>query len=322
MNILITDTIAEEGITLLQNQNFNVDLKTDLTEEQLVKIIAGYDALIIRSKTKVSATIIQQATKLKVIGRAGSGVDNIDLKAATRKGIFVLNTPGANANSVAELTLGMMLALLRNIPKADASLKHNQWLKKQLKGQELSGQTIGIIGFGSIGKKVAELLSPFHVTILVFDPHVSQQHAKQYAINLVELETLLHEADIITIHVPLLASTKNLLSDHQFNLMKSTTLLINASRGGIVDEHALIKALATKKIAGAACDVFNKEPLEADYPLLQFDNVIVTPHIGAATVQAQQRASIEIAQAILDALTKHQYHSLVNQELIQSRKVQ
>ncbi|MEI6221733.1 MAG: hydroxyacid dehydrogenase [bacterium] len=315
MRVLISDKIADNGIKLLQEQGLEVVVNTELNEEQLAQEVANYDALIIRSKTKVTPKVLENPGKLKVIGRAGTGVDNIDLPTATAKGIFVLNTPTANSTTVAEFAIALTMSLLRQIPRADATMKAGQWLKKEFKGAELSGKTIGIIGFGNIGKRVALRLKAFETTILAYDPFLTPEEATKNQATAATLEEIYKQADIITIHVPLLPATKNMISDAQFDQFKKGALLINASRGGIVDEQAMIRALQSGKLAGAALDVFEKEPLPTDSPLLTMENVILAPHIGASTKEAQDRAGVEVAEVIAEAVLKSTYKNLVNKEL-------
>lgn len=301
--ILVSDQLANEGMEILRSvKEFQVDYKTDLTPEQLKVIIKDYDALIVRSSTKVTAEIIEAATKLKFIGRAGVGLDNVDLKAATQKGIVAINTPAGNTTSTAEHTMSMILALTRNIPQACASVKAGKWERSKFSGVELHGKTLGIVGFGRIGSTVARYSKAFGMSVIVFDPYISLEVAATLNVQVVDLPKLLKDSDYITIHIPKSDETKNLIGEAQFQLMKKTARLINCARGGIVDEAALAKVLVEKRIAGCALDVFEEEPLPASSPLLKLDNCIMTPHLGASTSEAQINVAIEIAETVRNAL--------------------
>jgi D-3-phosphoglycerate dehydrogenase len=303
MKILISDKLAEEGIEILKAvKEFDVSCQYGLKPEELKKIIGDFDALIIRSGTTVTADILESAKKLKVIGRAGVGLDNVDLKAATKQGVVAMNTPAGNTTSTAEHTMSMILALSRNIPQAYMSMKLGKWDRNKFNGVELHGKILGVIGLGRIGSTVARMAQGFGMTIKAFDPYLSREVAAQKGIDLVEPEDIYKTADYITIHIPMSEETKGMIADKQFALLKKSVRLINCARGGIIDEKALAKALEEKRIAGCALDVFEQEPLPADSPLLKFDNVIVTPHLGASTSEAQVNVAIEIAHAVKDAL--------------------
>jgi len=251
MNILISDKLASEGVEILKAvKEFKVDCKFGLKPEELKSIIKDYDALIVRSGTKVTADIIEAADNLKFIGRAGVGLDNVDLKAATKKGIVAMNTPAGNTTSTAEHTMSLILSLSRNVPQAYASLKSGKWERSKFSGVELRGKTLGIIGLGRIGSTVAKFAKSFGMDVIVFDPFLSMEIAVQKGVEMVEMQTLLKKADYITIHIPKSAETKNLLSDKEFALMKKNVRVINCARGGIIDEKALIKALEKGRIAG------------------------------------------------------------------------
>src|SRR3989338_5226790 len=303
MKILISDKLADEGIAILKEvKEFQVDCKYNLKPEELKRIIKDYDALIVRSGTTVTADILEAASRLKVIGRAGVGLDNVDLKAATKRGVVAMNTPGGNTTSTAEHTMSLILALSRNIPQACASLKSGKWERSKFSGVELYGKTLGIIGFGRIGSALARFAKSFGMPVIVYDPYISLEIASQKGVQMVDLEVLLKNSDYISMHIPKSAETKSLISDKEFGLMKKTVRLINCARGGIVDEKALVKALKEGKIAGCALDVFEQEPLPADSPLLKIDNCVMTPHLGASTSEAQINVAIEIAETIRDAL--------------------
>ena len=303
IKILISDKLAEEGVSILREvKDFKVDCKFGIKSDELKSIIKDYDALIVRSGTEVTADIIEAADNLKVIGRAGVGLDNVDLKAATRKGIVAMNTPGGNTTSTAEHTMSMILALSRNIPQADSSLKSGKWERSKFMGVELSGKTLGIIGLGRIGSTVARMAKSFGMKILAHDPFVSLELASKIEAELVELKDLYQRADYITIHIPKSSETKHLISEKEFSLMKKGVRVINCARGGIIDETALEKALKEGKVAGCALDVFEQEPPLSGHPLLKFDNCVYTPHLGASTSEAQVSVAIEIAESVRNAL--------------------
>lgn len=303
MKILISDKLANEGIEILKAvKDFQVDCKFGMSPEELKSAIKGYDALIVRSETKVTADVLEAAERLKFIGRAGVGLDNVDLRAATRKGVVAMNTPAGNTTSTAEHTMSMILALSRKIPQACASLKAGKWDRSKFSGVELYGKTLGIVGFGRIGSTVAKFAKAFGMGIIVYDPYLSMEIAEQKGVKMVDLQTLLKESDYVTIHIPKSVETKNLISEKELKLMKKTARLINCARGGIVDEAALVKALEEGRIAGCALDVFDQEPLPPDSPLLKLENCVLTPHLGASTSEAQVNVAIEIAETIRNAL--------------------
>lgn len=303
MKILVSDPLSEEGLKILNNvEEFEVDVKTELKPEELKEIIKDYDALIVRSATKVTKDIIAAADKLKVIGRAGVGLDNVDLEAATGKGIIVMNTPGGNTISTAEHTMSMILALSRNIPQANSSTKKGEWKRSKFMGVELYGKSLGIIGFGRIGTEVAKRALSFGMKVLAYDPFLSRDVAESIGVEIVELKELLETSDYITVHTPLTEETNHMLSEKEFALMKDGVRLLNCARGGIIDEAALVNAVRAGKAAGAAIDVFEKEPLPADSELLKLDNIITTPHLGASTEEAQVNVAIEVAEIVRDAL--------------------
>jgi len=303
IRILVSDPLSDEGIKILSEvKEFRVDIKTELAPEELKKIIKDYDCLVVRSSTKVNKDIIGAADKLKVIGRAGVGLDNVDLEAATQKGIIVMNTPAGNTISTAEHTLSMILALSRNIPQANLSLKKGEWNRSKFMGVELYGKILGIVGLGRIGSEVARRASSFGMKILAFDPFLSREIANSLGVETVELKGLLERSDYITVHTPLTEETRHMISAKEFGMMKKGVRIINCARGGIVDEAALVAAVNSGAVAGAAIDVFEKEPLSAESELLKLDNVIITPHLGASTEEAQVNVAIEVAQIVRDAL--------------------
>jgi len=301
--VLVCDPIHDEGIEKLQNAGFQVDVKPTISFEELREIVADYEVLIVRSRTKVKREIIEKGEKLQVIGRAGAGLDNIDLKAAEERGIKVLNTPEAPAYAVAELTLALMLSLARRIPFADKTMKKGKWFKKQLVGWQLYGKTLGVIGLGNIGEKVARLAKAFGMKVLITKrTPPSTELLKELEAEFVPLEELLRKSDIVTVHVPLTPQTYHLIGEREMALMKDGAFIINTSRGKIVDEKALFQALKTKKLGGAALDVFETEPA-TNYALINLPNVICTPHIGAQTVEAQKMAATILAEKIIQTLT-------------------
>lgn len=301
--ILVSDALSEEGLGVLKSsKDFVVDVKTGLKPDELKGIIGEYDALVVRSATKVTAEVIEAGKKLKIIGRAGVGLDNVDLAAATAKGVIVMNTPGGNTISTAEHTMSLIMSLSRNIPLADASMKRKEWKRKDFMGVELYNKTIGIIGLGRIGMEVAKRCLAFGMRVKAYDPFLSREVAEKIGIELGTLEDLYRAADYITVHVPLTEETKNMISDKQIEMMKSGVRLINCARGGIIDEQALARAIEAGKVAGAALDVYMEEPPK-DCPLAKFGaNVVLTPHLGASTEEAQVNVAIEIAHQISDAL--------------------
>jgi len=316
MQILVTDSIAEEGLEIL-HKHAQVDVKLKLTSEELKTAIGNYDALIVRSGTKVPAEIIEAGKKLKVIGRAGVGIDNIDVDAATKEGIVVINTPTSNTISAAEHTIALMLALARGIPKADSQLKSGVWQREKLVGTELRNKTLGIIGLGNIGSEVAKHARTFEMRIIAHDPFISTNYAHTLKVSLISLDRLFKESDFITLHVPLTASTENLIGVGELAKMKPTALIINTARGGLVDEEAVAKAIKDGKIAGAAFDVFSTEPLTAS-PLFKDDKIIVTPHLGASTIEAQANIAKDVAEQVLTVLQGQSSRYAVNAPYIPS----
>lgn len=311
MKVLITDPLAEEGIKILKDAGFEILLKPGLNEQELKREIKDVDALIVRSGTKVTAEIIAQADNLKIIGRAGVGLDNVDVEAATRKGIIVMNTPFGNTISTAEHTMALILALSRNIPQADNSLREKRWERKKFMGLELYGKVLGIVGLGKIGSEVAKRASGFGMKIIAYDPYLSLEKAKKLEVELIDYEKLLRESDFITFHVPLTNNTRHMFSKKELEKVKDGVRIVNCSRGGVVDEEALYQGLISGKIAGAALDVYEKEP-PFESKLLEFKNVVLTPHLGASTEEAQINVAIDIAKQLSDALLGHGIRNAVN----------
>ncbi len=279
--ILVSDPLAEEGLAILR-EKYDVDVKTDLSEDAIVALIGEYDALLVRSGTEVTARVIEAGKKLKFIGRAGAGVDNIDMEAATRRGIIVANAPEGNTLAATEHTMAMMLSLARNIPQADASLKQKQWKRSKFMGIELNEKTLGVVGLGRIGREVAKRASVMGMHIAGYDPFISTDRATQMGVDLMSLEELFRVSDIITVHTPLIKETRHVINARSIATMKDGVRIINCARGGIIDEKALYDAIVSGKVAGAAIDVFEEEP-PIHSPLLDLDQVIATPHLGAST---------------------------------------
>jgi len=300
MKILVADSIAEEGMQSLRSYA-QVDVKTRLSSEQLKAVIGDYDALIVRSQTKVRAKIIEAGKKLKVIGRAGVGIDNIDVDAATRQGIVVVNAPTGNTVAAAEHTIALMLAMARNVPQANNRLKSGKWQREEMIGSELRNKILGIIGLGNVGSEVAKRAQAFEMRVVAHDPFVSKEYAANLKVDMLPLDHLLKAADIISLHVPLTATTRNLIGSKQLEKLKTTARIINCARGGLVDEAAIVRAVKTGGIAGAAFDVFEKEPI-TDSPLFTEEKIIVTPHLGASTVEAQASIARDIADEVLAVL--------------------
>jgi D-3-phosphoglycerate dehydrogenase len=300
MKILIADAMSDKAVDILRSNHLDVEVKTDLKKEELQNIIGGYDALIVRSATKVTREIIEKADKLKVIGRAGIGVDNVDVEAATEKGIVVMNTPQGNALAAAEHALALMFALARKIPLADRTMKEGLWEKKLLMGVEVYEKTLGVIGIGNIGMIVAEKAVALGMKVMAYDLYVSKEIAGQKGIEMVGLDVLLSKSDFISVHVPMTKETKDLINKDNLKRTKKGVFIINAARGGIVNEKDLFQALEEGQVAGAALDVFEQEPPPKGYPLVLSEKVIATPHLGASTKEAQSKVAIDIANQIAD----------------------
>ncbi|RQD81153.1 MAG: phosphoglycerate dehydrogenase [Methanocalculus sp. MSAO_Arc2] len=313
-NVLVSDPLAEEGIEILRGF-CNVDEKAGLSEDELVEIIGKYDALIVRSGTEVTERVIEAAAKMKYIGRAGAGVDNIDTDAATRKGIIVANAPEGNTLAATEHTMAMMLALARMIPSANISLKKGEWKRSKFMGVEMNEKVLGIVGFGRIGREVAKRAQSFNMRIVAYDPFITPERGSQFGVEMVSVEELFRIADIITVHTPLIKETTHLINEKTIATMKDGVRIINCARGGIVDEDALADAVSSGKVAGAALDVFEEEP-PINSPLLTIDNVIVTPHLGASTVEAQKNVAISIAHQCIDVLKGGAAKYVVNAPMI------
>ena len=317
MKILITDKMAEEAIQLLKDAGHDVTFD-EMDGDTLLEEIPKYDALMIRGRTKAITPIVEAGAKanLKVIGRAGVGVDNVDTETAAKKGIKVVNAPTGSSISVAELAVAHMLSLIRFLPKSDVSMKNKEWLKKQLKGTELYGKTLGLIGSGNIAQQTAKIANGFGMKVLVYSPRCTKEKAKKMGATLTPLEKLLQQSDFISLHIPHSKDTHYIIDKKQLSMMKNSAYLINCARGGVVNENALYEALKEGKIAGAAVDVFETEPPAGDNKLLSLDNVVLSPHIGANTKEAQIRAGTVCAKQILMVLDGKEPDFWVNKHLM------
>ncbi|MDP2729640.1 MAG: phosphoglycerate dehydrogenase [Dehalococcoidales bacterium] len=314
MKVLVADPIGEEGIEILRS-HAEVDVKTGLKPEELISIVGDYDALVVRSQTQVTADVIEAGKKLQVIARAGVGVDNINIEAATQRGIVVVNAPTGNTISAAEHTIGLMLALARHIPRANAVLKSGVWRRNDFTGIELRNKTLGIIGLGNVGSEVARRARGMEMKLLAYDPFVSADYAHNLQLELAPLEKLFKESDFITLHVPLTESTRGLIGAKELALLKPTVRIINAARGELIDEEALVKAIREGRVAGAAIDVFATEPLTSSI-LFEEDNIIVTPHLGASTAEAQTLVAVDAAEQVIAVLKGQPARYAVNASFI------
>jgi len=312
VKILVSDPLAKEGLDILQGQGgFSVDVKPKLPPAELKKIIKDYDALVVRSGTKVTQDILSAAKKLRIVGRAGVGIDNVDVAYASRLGVIVMNAPAGNTISTAEHTMSMILSMSRNIPAANQSMREGRWDRKKFMGTELYNKTLGIIGMGRIGAEVARRAISFKMKIISFDPYLSVDKARKMDVEAVDLKTLLKNSDYVTVHTPLSPETRHIISVAQFKMMKKGVRIVNCARGGIIDEKALYDALRSGKVAGAALDVYEKEP-PADSPLIKRDDVVATPHLGASTEEAQVNVAIDIAESVRDAMLDRGLRNAIN----------
>jgi D-3-phosphoglycerate dehydrogenase len=314
MKILVAEQLARQGLEILRAHH-EVDEKLGLSPEELAAIIGEYDALLVRSQVKVTAEILAHATRLVVIGRAGVGVDNVDLEAATKAGVVVVNAPTGNTVSAAEQTIALMLAVARKTAAADASMRRGEWKRSSFTGVELRGRTLGIIGLGKIGQAVADRARGLEMNIVGFDPFVTAEQAAMHGITLVDVDTIIEKADVITVHVPLNKATRGIIGPDQIARLKPGVILVNVARGGVFDEAAVAQGLADGKIAGAAFDVFEKEP-PTDSPLLSAPNTVLTPHLGASTAEAQVRVAEEACEQVIDVLAGRSARYAVNAPLL------
>ncbi|MFQ5846155.1 MAG: phosphoglycerate dehydrogenase [Candidatus Methylomirabilales bacterium] len=312
MRVLVSDALSTRGLEVLrQHPGIQADVRPKIPPEELMQVIDQYDALIVRSATKVTADVIQAGKQLKVIGRAGVGVDNVDVEAATAQGVVVMNTPTGNTITTAEHSISLLLALSKNIPQAAASLQGGRWEKGKFLNVELYNKTLGIIGLGRIGSEVAKRAKGFAMRVIAYDPFISADVANRIGVELVDLDALYRQADFITIHVPLGPDTHHMINRETIGLMKRGIRIINCARGGVVDEEALYEAMVSGHVGGAACDVFENEPSISN-PLLSLENFIGTPHLGAATAEAQENVAVAIAQQVVEYLTTGVIRNSVN----------
>jgi len=311
--VLVSDPISDLGLQqLTEAQDVQVDKRTGLSEDELVAIIGDYDALLVRSQTKVTERILKAGTRLKVVGRAGVGVDNIDLEAATKLGVIVINAPDGNTITTSEHTFAMMMALARHIPQAYRKTVEGTWDRKSFLGVELRNKVLGVLGMGRIGSEVAKRAKAFGMEIIGYDPFLSEDRAEKLGIRLGSVEDVVRQADFITVHTPLTSETRHMIAKPQFEMMKKGVRIINCARGGIIDENALYEAIEAGIVAGAAFDVFEEEPPKPDHPFLNHPKIIVTPHLGASTVEAQENVAIDVSEQVLHILRGEAFKNAVN----------
>lgn len=316
MHILIPDNLDKAGLNILaQAEGVTLQAAAKMSRAEVMAAIPNADALIIRSATQVDRAMLEAAPKLKLVGRAGVGVDNVDLISATEKGVVVMNAPDGNTVATAELALGLMLALARHIPPADASMKVGQWERKAYMGIELRGKTLGLIGFGRVGRAVAKRAAAFEMNIVAYDPYIPAEMAANLNVGLVSLDELYAQADFISLHAQPSPENDKMINAESLAKMKRGVRIVNDSRGSLIDEAALAEAVKAGQVAGAALDVYQQEPPEAGNPLVGLAGVIHTPHLGASTIEAQDAVAVQIAQQVLDALFKGEYRSVVNPEV-------
>lgn len=301
VRVLVADPIARDGVEVLRN-GADVDIKTGLTPQELAVIIGDYDALVVRSETKVTEEVLAAGVKLQVVARAGVGIDNVDVAAATARGVLVVNSPHGNTTAAAELTVALMLALARRIPQADAALRSGRWDRKRFVGTEVYGKTLGIIGLGKIGAEVAKRARAMGMEVLAYDPFAAQSMAAQAGVQLRDLPSILSDSDFISLHTPLTDQTRGMIGAPEIAKMRDGVRIINCARGGLIDEVALAEAIQGGKVAGAALDVYAAEPVDPANPLLALDENVVTPHLGASTAEAQVAVSVDVALQVLDVL--------------------
>ncbi|GIO11724.1 D-3-phosphoglycerate dehydrogenase [Cohnella xylanilytica] len=311
--VLVSDPISDLGISLLvEASDISIDKKTGLSEDELVAIIGEYDALLVRSQTRVTDRIMTAGKQLKVIGRAGVGVDNIDLEAATKRGIVVINAPDGNTITTCEHTFAMMMALARHIPQAYLKTVGGEWDRKSFVGVELRNKVLGVLGMGRIGSEVAARAKAFGMTVLGYDPFLTEERAEKLGVRLASVDDVVREADFITVHTPLTPETRHMIGKEQFCRIKKGVRIVNCARGGIIDEQALVEAIDAGIVAGAAFDVFEEEPPKPDHPFLKHPKIIVTPHLGASTVEAQENVAIDVSEQLLHILRGEPYKNAVN----------
>jgi D-3-phosphoglycerate dehydrogenase len=313
LRVVLADSLSASGLMpLAEDGRFEIVTRTGLEGDALAEALADADAVIVRSATRITRDSLRLATRLRVIGRAGVGVDNIDVEAATERGIAVLNAPAGNTISAAELTMALLLALVRRIPAADRSMKAGAWDRKSFAGIELHGKTLGLVGAGRIGTAVADRARGFGMRVVAFDPYLDRVRAAAHEIELCPLDDVIAQADVVSVHVPLTDATYGIIGEDQFRRMKPGVFVLNAARGGVIDEAALARALVEGRVAGVGLDVFETEPLPADHPLRGAPNTVLTPHLGASTAEAQENVALEIAGAVRAALLESDYSRAVN----------
>ena len=310
--VLVADDLSAEGVEVLRRAGLQVDVRVGMKPDELEAAIGDYDAIAVRSATKVTARLLEKASRLRVVGRAGVGIDNVDLDAATRRGVVVMNSPGGSSVTVAELAIAMMLALSRHIVQATTSIKAGKWEKKRFQGHELAGKTLGVVGIGNIGSVVVDRARSMKMSVVAYDPFISAEAASQLGVELVTLDEVWARSDVISLHVPLTEQTRNVVNAAALARMKKGVLLVNCARGGLVDENALAGALASGHVGGAALDVFEKEPVSPENPLLALDGFICTPHLGASTEEAQAAVAVGIAEQLAAYLTRGEVRNAVN----------
>ncbi len=313
MKVLISDSLSEKAVEILEKaEGIECVFDPKITPEDLLKTIGEYDGLAVRSRTKVTKEVLEAGTKLKVVGRAGIGVDNIDIAEATKNGVIVMNTPGGNTTTTAEHAISMMMALARKIPQATSSMKAGKWEKKLFEGVEMTGKTLGIVGIGNIGSIVANRAQGLHMDVIAYDPFISEEAADKLGIGLVELDELYKRSDFISIHVPATKETLNMINKTAFGKMKDSVRIVNCARGGIINEADLAEAITSGKVAGAALDVLVNEPPEEGNPVIGLDNVILTPHLGASTGEAQENVAVAVSDQIADYLINGTIRNAIN----------
>ena len=318
--VLVADSIALDGLgPLTSDPRFELVVKPGLSGEDLTTAIAGADAVLVRSATRITRSSLARADRLRAIGRAGVGVDTIDVDAATERGIPVLTAPAGNTIAAAELTMALLLAVARRVPAADRSMKAGEWDRKSFNGFELYGKTLGLVGAGRIGGQVAKRARAFGMQVLVYDPILSAERARELDVQRVSLSDVLSRADVLSVHVPLTEATAGLIGTAQLAQMKKGAVLLNVARGGVVNEEALLAALQSKHLAGAALDVYEQEPLPRDNALRSLPNVVMTPHLGASTAEAQQNVAVEIAEAVRNCLASGDLTNAVNRGQLKVR---
>ncbi len=322
VKVLVSDPLADSGIELLQNAGVIVDVLTNLAAEELISIIGDYDALIIRSGTQVTSDVIAAANRLRVIARAGVGVDNVDIMAATHRGIIVVNAPTGNVAAAAEHAIALLMSLARNISAASDSMQRGEWNRKAFMGVEVSDKTLGTLGLGRVATNVVRRAIGLGMQVIAYDPYVSGEYAANLGVEMVELEQLMAQSDFITVHLPLNDQTQHMINADRLALCKPGVRIINTARGGVIEEAALLEALDSERVAGAALDVFSQEPLAAGSPLRHHPRLLVTPHIGGSTSEAQDQVAIDVASQVVDVLADRPARYAVNAPLIPSSDIE